>query len=198
MWGNFDPVAFKVILGSCDTLTKWCIFYTYKYYSAKLSIGVPCDSPHKINFLEFRNLTYEKDWKGQFHLVIDTYTIVYTGISKAITYVPALYHFTLVHSLERIVSSFKSSFHLPRLNSRYLLPGTPIKKSIRKYMYAYGGNTPLFITTPSKMRPGMSSTASNSEKSICWLRLGPTLMIEEKRWLRFINNLGTLPVLRVT
>ncbi len=59
--GNFDLVAFKVILGLFGELgifpkgrfLKRYVFYSYDFLSTKLFIGVHCDSPHKTYIMKF-------------------------------------------------------------------------------------------------------------------------------------------------
>ena len=76
-WSAFDLKSFKVIWViwcNCNIPEIWfskCWFsYTYDSFSTKLFIGVPCDSPHKSYFLEFRNFKLEKIKKGlKFNIV---------------------------------------------------------------------------------------------------------------------------------
>ncbi len=41
--------------------SKLSFWYTYDSFSAKLFMGVSCDSPYKSYFLEFRNLILKKN-----------------------------------------------------------------------------------------------------------------------------------------
>ncbi len=67
IWSTFGLVASKVILGSFGALlvsltffSKYCFFYTYDSFTAKLFVSVPYDIPHKSYLFEFWNVTFKK------------------------------------------------------------------------------------------------------------------------------------------